>query len=164
MHQIAEFGVAAHFDYKIGRKSIAALLPASDSDDVLSSSSATTEVSVISDERVESNEAGESGYISALENARQTLVQSNVFVFLPGSSSALEEGQLLSLPAGAQVVHILAEVRRKYNVETDANYLQVWRNGKLALLDEVVRNGDVLSLQKLAKTRERTGESNYFVS
>jgi (p)ppGpp synthase/HD superfamily hydrolase len=97
MHQITEFGVDVHFDYKIGRTGIAApLLPALDSDDVLGSSSVTTEVSFISDERVESNEACKSRYISVLDNARQTLVQSNVFVFLPGLSSALEEEQLLS--------------------------------------------------------------------
>lgn len=151
MHHIAEFGLAAHFDYKIGSKSLPALAPAPESgnDKVMSSSSSPAELSLVSDERSESEDARESAYISAIEKARHTLVQSNVFVFLPGSSSALKEGQLLSLPAGAQVVDILAEVRRKYGVQTDANRLQVRRNGKFALLDECVSNGDVLLLKEL---------------
>jgi ppGpp synthetase/RelA/SpoT-type nucleotidyltranferase len=164
MHRIAEFGVAAHWDYKLGRAPIASLPPASLADDVVISGMPCTEGSVLAEGRAGGNEAGESAYIEALKDARQYLVRSNVFVFLAGSSSALEEGQLLSLPAGAQIVDILAELPRKMDLPYDASELRIWRNGKIALLDEVVGNGDVLLLQDLTLTREKAQESTYIVS
>jgi ppGpp synthetase/RelA/SpoT-type nucleotidyltranferase len=150
MHRIAEFGVAAHWDYKLG--TLPAIPRASETDQELISSAPSPEEMKLVAERSSFNEAGESSYIHALENARQSLVRSSVFVFLAGSSSsALEEGQLLSLPAGAQIVDILEELRRGFNnLPTDDLDLQVWRNGNLALLDEVVRNGDVLLLQNMS--------------
>jgi GTP pyrophosphokinase len=164
MHRIAEFGVAAHWDYKLGRAPIASLPPASLADNVVISGMPCTEESVLAGGRAGGNEAGESAYIEALKDARQCLVRSNVFVFLAGSSSALEEGQLLSLPAGAQIVDILAELRRKMDIPYDASELRIWRNGKIALLDEVVGNGDVLLLQDLTLTREKAQESTCIVS
>jgi GTP pyrophosphokinase len=164
MHRIAEFGVAAHWDYKLGRAPIAPLPPALLADDVVISDMPSTGGSFLAGGRVGRNEAGESAYIEALKDARSYLVRSNVFVFLAGSSSALEEGQLLSLPAGAQIVDILAELQRKMDLPYDGSELRIWRNGKIALVDEVVGNGDVLLLQDLTLTREKAQESTCIVS
>ena len=145
MHDIAEFGVAAHFNYKVGDKPVASLPPAPESSSLASTGS-------IMRGSIEpcNPEMEESSYIMALENARATLVQSNIFVFLPGTSSALEEGQLLSLPAGAKVIDCLSELRRKHKITTKDSDFQVWKNGRLTVLDEVVRNGDVLLLQDMS--------------
>ena len=122
MHRVAEFGVAAHWDYKLGNKNLSALTASS--------------------QRDSSDEAGENAYIDALVTARRTLVGSTVYVFLAGSSTALEEGKLLSLPVGAKVSDILTEL----SISSTCSGLQVWRNGQLARLDEYLGNGDVVLL------------------
>jgi ppGpp synthetase/RelA/SpoT-type nucleotidyltranferase len=123
MHRIAEYGVAAHWDYKHRSKNLSALT-------ALSQNS--------------SNEAGENAYIDALVTARRTLLGSTVYVFLAGSSTALEEGKLLSLPVGAKVSDVLTELSKGLTIPSTCSDLQVWRNGQLARLDEFLGNGDVL--------------------
>ena len=150
MHRIAEFGVAAHFDYKVGSKAIAALPPAS----AVRHEESQVEIPalgvdvLVSGSEVAGNRV-ESDYISALQMARNELIKSNVYVFLPGTSTALEEGQLLSLPAGSRVSDFLLELRRKHGVKIEDSKFQVWLNGKVARLGDIVGNGDVLSLQDL---------------
>jgi ppGpp synthetase/RelA/SpoT-type nucleotidyltranferase len=126
MHRIAEYGVAAHWDYKLGSKNLPALTAPS--------------------QRKSSNEAGENAYIDALVTARMSLVGSTVYVFLAGSSTALEEGKLLSLPVGAKVSDALTELCKNLTLPNTCSHLQVWRNGQLARLDECLGNGDVVLL------------------
>jgi ppGpp synthetase/RelA/SpoT-type nucleotidyltranferase len=126
MHRIAEYGVAAHWDYKLGSKNFSAL-PASS-------------------QQNSSDDAVENAYIDALVTARRTLVGSTVYVFLAGSSAALEEGKLLSLPVGAKVSDVLTELSKDLTISSTCSDLQVWRNGQLARLDEYLGNGDVVLL------------------
>lgn len=120
MHRLAEYGVAAHWDYKLGNQMVLAA-----ADEIVSTTTTTTALS------------GDS-YVSALVHAREDLVERQVFVFFAGN-----EGQLLSLPVGARISDALAET-----VGTEAN-AKVLRNGYEAELDEFVGNGDVLLVKLL---------------
>ncbi|CAJ1961103.1 unnamed protein product [Cylindrotheca closterium] len=130
MHRIAEFGIAAHWDYKANNRK----LP------LLSGSASSQDGKTIHD----------SEYIGALDTAREHLQGSSVYVFLAGTISDLEGGLLLSLQAGSQVVDILKELSSRFNIETSSHEFQVWRNGNLASPDDYVGNGDVVLFQSLS--------------
>jgi ppGpp synthetase/RelA/SpoT-type nucleotidyltranferase len=161
MHRFAEFGVAAHWDYKADNKKL--LLPSSRAPSVsskagpVSKSRKARKGNASDSSRMTKFSDMDSAYINALHDAREHLVRSNVYVFLSGSISDLEGGHLLSLRAGSQVVDILAELGRKFDVRTDKNNFQVWRNGQLALPDEVVGNGDVILFQNLSGDIQKKG-------
>ncbi|KAL3939879.1 MAG: hypothetical protein SGBAC_005483 [Bacillariaceae sp.] len=137
MHKLAEFGIAAHWDYKANNRKLPSLAGSACSQDVNSSHGSESRIST------------DSEYIGALDNAREHLQQSSVYVFLAGSISDLEGGLLISLEAGSQIVDILKELKTRFDIETSSHKLQVWRNGNLALPDDCVRNGDVVLFRSL---------------
>jgi ppGpp synthetase/RelA/SpoT-type nucleotidyltranferase len=171
MHRLAEFGVAAHSAYKLvgsGSPNIYPSLKASPSSsspspvsktlDLSDQSSALTIVSKNSATDgcelpiLGMSDSGRSGpYIHALEKARQTLMQSDVYVFLAGgSSSTLETGQLLTLSAGSLIIDVLEslrEVNEEFAFKDEE--VRVWCNGDLALLDENIKNGDTILIQPI---------------
>ena len=145
MHRAAEFGVAAHWDYKL------ALPPSSTTDPsnhLLSPAKLDDHADTTDNSEMQSTQVaevvGETAYIDALVTARQSLVRSNVYVFLAGSS--FEEGKLLSLPAKSQVSDLVLELERQEGVYIDQHDLTIMKNGKISFFDDDLRNGDVVLL------------------
>ena len=145
MHRAAEFGDAAHWDYKLA-------LPPSQTTDpgdhLLSPAKSDVDTDTTANSEKQSTQVaevvGEMAYIDALVTARQSLVRSNVYVFLAGSS--FEEGKLLSLPAKSQVCDLVLELERQEGVRIDQDDLTVMKNGKISFFDDDLRNGDVVLL------------------
>lgn len=138
MHRIAEYGVAAHWDYKLGSQSVEKSLPPP-------SESLPFEIDGKEVTLPLFMPPAEESYIDALVTAKDELVQNKVFCFFGGSVFANGEGQLLSLPVGAKVGDALKELVRNHGVpEGD---ICILRNGQEAAIEELVGNGDVLLIR-----------------
>ena len=146
MHRLAEFGVAAHWDYKLGNKS-----------------DPTTSLTVKQGSQSKANlllppartqdESPDSGlpiagignvavpvgpYVDALVTAKQDMIQETVYVFLAGET----EGKLISLPTNSLVRDAITALDGQNADGLDVPKL--WLNGRTAYLDDSVVNGDVL--------------------
>ncbi len=175
MHRLAEFGVAAHSSYKLSgssspnnypslkesqSSSSLSLKPSSDESSIVTkktdSSNQSPTLTILPNDKNEKYDAAMMGvnagpYIHALAKSRRTLMQSQVYVFLAGgSSSTLENGQLVTLSAGSLVIDVL-ETLRETNEEFDFedHEVNVWCNGNIALPDQNVKNGDVILIQPM---------------
>lgn len=143
MHRIAEYGVAAHWDYKLGNKKIELLAPSEKEVRPLQQSDVDPVGEELDDGKTT---VAEDSYIDALVTAREDLVQQKVFVFFAGSSAIDNVGQLLSLPVGARVSDAISELKDQLDLDMDVERDDgsVLRNGRTAKLEDFIGNGDVL--------------------
>ena len=144
MHRIAEFGVAAHFDYKMptqsDKLSAKSLLQGSTMRALPSST--TTEPEKPPRAKKKSRIAS---YIEALSTSRETIVRNHLFVFLSSTNNALD-GRIVSIESNVSDV---ADILRKYCGEYDIvseDTLVIFQNGVRTSLDAKLCNGDVLTL------------------
>lgn len=141
MHKNAEYGFAAHWDYK-DDQTAEALAPAplqalpegeeSDMKQISTSGEGIRPLEVIS--------VAEQSYIDALVNAKQSLVQQKIFCFFAGAID--NKGQLLSLPIGSTVADAMEQLQDMTG--TVVLGAKILINGRKAELHDLVVNGDVL--------------------
>lgn len=153
MHRVAEFGVAAHWDYKLGGTSAPSfegirrmLRPAREK----------AESSLI---RAGSHRGllGSGSYLDALDRERLDLMKEKVYVFLAGETGSSEESRIAVLPVGSRVRDALSTVPPEIpNQRIGTSERRIWRNGRLTELDEKVENGDVILLTGVAETADAT--------
>jgi hypothetical protein len=150
---IDALGVAAHWDYKLQRKSPSPLGEGSYEKPVTLPTSIDAELaieptpeldniiaeapSVASKDRVGS-------YIDALTTSRQNMVENNVFIFISSTESALD-GRILSLDPNA---NLCSDVLQQCGGITPKmlEQIELYRNGIRISLNDALTNGDVLTL------------------
>ena len=141
MHRIAEYGVAAHWEYKghqpgdtLTSSQLQALPQAEESimHEILSGVEGGRTFGV--------SKVVEESYIDALVSAQQSLLQQKIFCFLAGAID--NKGQLLSLPVGSTVGDAIDQLEQLTG--TFVRDAKILMNGRMAALYDLVANGDVL--------------------
>ena len=149
MHYLAEYGVAAHWNYKEGNTKIDVM------DEQLTWIRRTLEEAKISDETNDSN---------FLDTLKTDVLSAQVFVFSP-------KGKVISVPTGSTPIDFA------YSIHTEIGHKCIGAkvNGKIVPMDYELKNGDIVSIMtspsakpsrdwlKLAKaTRTRTKIKQWF--
>jgi hypothetical protein len=158
MHRLAEFGVAAHWDYKLQNKATICLpdKPLSYGNTAMLALRSEIQPVDVDNATVNRSPTREpqkgriASYIDALTSSRETIVQNNLFVFISSTKSALD-GKIVSIDPSSSNV---ADVLKKYGANIDGRViddisggtLEMYRNGVIISMDEELCNGDVLTL------------------
>ena len=154
MNRVAEFGVAAHWDYKLQSKVIESLPgvshPSRMSPVLPQLSKLKPEDQMMNNPSRATQKGRIASYIDALAASRETIVQNNLFVFISSTERAID-GNIVSIDPSANKV---ADVLRKFSVNIDEKMLStgawnMYRNGVSTSLDGELFNGDVLTLPRI---------------
>ena len=168
MHRLAEFGVAAHWDYKI-QGPIVPVTTVAPSADIISDSDGSQEeifeagdgtdegieefidgvldanLAEEEDAEDDENDAERSdrcySYIEALTSAREDIKANNVFVFISSTASA-NDGKILPLSLGATVADALRKAEDRYGMNLVESKLLC--NGQEISMGDELKNGDVV--------------------
>ena len=172
MHQVAEYGLAAHWDYKNGnaeqeKENYYQLDHTSDAylksvqawhwQQVGNSPTDTAEkynfylnennVDEIRAERDRLNAERLAPYIEAFSTVQSNLTRNQVLVFLsPTEDSESFDGKIISLPSGSCVMDALREGEKLYGITTNFKGIGVIQNDKETILTQRLNNGDVLKV------------------
>ena len=121
MHQTAEYGVAAHWKYKLGEEGAAA-------------ASGEEESFAWVRRLLENQQESDAG--DFLHNLKIDLFSDEVFVFSP-------KGDVVNLPVGATPIDFA------YNIHSDIGNSMVGAkvNGRIVKIDHVLQNGDVVEIR-----------------
>ena len=171
MHTKSEFGVAAHWDYKLQAsssnidKADVVMKRTDSSTPCLLLSSSEQKIDTVEGtpfqsispvplkERVKSLQPATmiNSYINALDTARGHLLKKNVFVFYLPSSSSAKEGKVLGIPAGSTVFDACVEVNNRYQLEVPPDHewgdYHAFVNGEKARMNDLLKSGDTLIIE-----------------
>lgn len=122
MHSLAEYGIAAHWNYKEGGKGVNHL------DEGLTWIRKALEV-------VPEGQEGEGVSSQFMDNLKTDVLSSEVFVFTP-------KGKVISMPNGSTSIDFA------YAIHTEIGHKCVGAmvNGRIAPMDQELRNGDIVRI------------------
>lgn len=122
MHYLAEYGIAAHWNYKEGGRKIDNL------------DKGLTWIRKALEEAPESHEEGPAG-VQFLDNLKTDVLSNDVFVFTP-------KGKVVSIPNGSTSIDFA------YAIHTQIGHKCVGTmiNGRIAPMDQELQNGDIVRI------------------
>eukprot|EP00557_Chaetoceros_sp_GSL56_P007050 CAMPEP_0176504662 /NCGR_PEP_ID=MMETSP0200_2-20121128/16060_1 /TAXON_ID=947934 /ORGANISM="Chaetoceros sp., Strain GSL56" /LENGTH=882 /DNA_ID=CAMNT_0017904123 /DNA_START=370 /DNA_END=3018 /DNA_ORIENTATION=+ len=184
MHHVAEFGLAAHWDYKSYESGDNTSTDASQahyafkldnsSDAYLRSvqewhwqqaqargswltDTSSSQVHQRNDEmteRIRARDERLAPYLDALKEDHSNLAREHVFIFM--SCNDNDDGHVLELPAGSCVLDALRESERSLGFTSNRTLeKQIVHNGSLTTVTQLLRNGDIITIPNMSSTMTR---------
>lgn len=168
MHRVAEYGVAAHFDYKAlrggskldhtsdaylksveelkGKKTLQPPSLGSFSLDPTIDWFPRSREQLLRDDRVKARDEEIAPYLQAFSKSQTDIVRELVFVFVTPSGSK-KDGKILCLPNGARVIDALnasEKISNEYSRWRIEDQTGIYMNGSASSITSRLSNGDVL--------------------